>query len=361
MSIQRKEKVIEKMKEKNIDLIILVPDSNLYYLTGNSFSASERLLLYFLQKNGKGFYLVPKVEKTKLKITENDEVISYSDKDGPLSVRNIIKTKLSEHPQVAVEDDMRLFEWHFLKELEIVKARNFSEVLKNVRIVKQEEEIMHLRRATHILEKSLQATLPIIEVGKTENEIAARLEYEMKIRGSEGTPFSTIVASGSRGALPHGRASEKVIENGDLIVIDFGSIVNGYVGDMTRTIGVGDISKEKRYVYDIVKSAIINSINTIEIGIQACEIDAVARKIISDAGYGEYFTHRLGHGIGLDAHEEPYISPSNKELIRPGMSFTIEPGIYIENQFGIRIEDDVVVTEDGIENLMNTNHELIII
>jgi len=358
---QRKKKVLEKMKDKEIDLMVLVPGSNLNYVTGNDFGSSERLLLYFLQKNGQGYYLVPTVEKNKLKISENDEVFSYTDEDGPSSLKDYIKTKIGELHKTAVEDDMRLFEWQFLKALGIVEAINSSEILKDIRIVKSEEEVGHLRRATRILEESLEATLPIIEIGKSEVKIAARLEYEMKIRGSEGTPFSTIVASGYRGALPHGRASEKVIEDGDLIVIDFGSIVNGYVGDMTRTIGVGNVSDKKRNVYDVVKNAILSSINSIEFGTKACDVDVAARQVISDAGYGQYFTHRLGHGIGLDAHEEPYISSSNQEKLLPGMSFTIEPGIYIENQFGIRIEDNIVITENGMENLMNMNHDMIVV
>jgi len=362
MSNERKAIILEKMIQKNIDLMVFVPGSNLHYITGNQFGPSERLLLYFLKQNGQGYYIVPEVERTKLNVSENDQVFSYADEDGPQVFVDTLKDKLNISGQTSVEvNDMRLFEWHYLNRLGISKPVNSSDLIKDIRIIKSNEEIKRMRRATQVLEQSLHATMPTIKVGKSEMEIAARLEYEMKMRGSQGTPFTTIVGSGYRGALSHGRASEKVIEDGDLIVIDFGSIIDGYVGDMTRTIGVGNVSDEKRNVYDIVKNAIGQSIQAIEIGMKACDIDAVARKVISDAGYSENFTHRLGHGIGLDAHEEPYIASSNKDTLQPGMSFTIEPGIYIENQFGIRIEDNIIITEDDIENLMTMNHDLIIL
>lgn len=360
MSNERKEIILEKMIQKNINLMVFVPGSNLHYITGNQFGPSERLLLYFLKQNGQGYYIVPEVEKTKLTVSENDYVFSYADEDGPQVIIDPLKEKMKVSGQISVEvDDMRLFEWHFLNSLGISESVNSLDIVKDIRIIKSNEEINRMRRATQVLEQSLQATIPSIQIGRSEVEIAARLEYEMKMRGSQGTPFTTIVGSGYRGALPHGRASEKIIEDGDLIVIDFGSIIDGYVGDMTRTIGVGNVSDEKRNVYEIVKNAIRQSIQSIEIGMKACEVDAVARRVISDAGYGENFTHRLGHGIGLDAHEEPYIASSNKDILKPGMSFTIEPGIYIENQFGVRIEDNIIITENGIENLMTMNHDLI--
>src|SRR5690625_2683522 len=293
MSSQRKAIALEKMKENNIDLMVFVPSSNLHYVTGNHFGPSERLLLYFLQMNGQGYYIVPEVEKTKLKVSENDRILSYTDEEGPYAIGYRLKDEMESPRHTGVEvNAMRLFEWHFVNELGIDQTMNSETLLKDMRIAKDEEEISRMRRATLILEESLQATLPTVEVGRSEMEIAARLEYEMKMRGSQGTPFSTIVASGHRGSLPHGRASDKVIEEGDLIVIDFGSIVDGYVGDMTRTIGIGNISDKQRDAYDVVKKAISQSINVIEIGMRACDVDAVPRTIISDAGYGVNFTHR---------------------------------------------------------------------
>lgn len=358
----RRASVLEKMNENNVDLMVFVPGSNLAYITGHQFSPSERLLLYFLQSNGQGSYIVPELEKTTLNVTDDDRIFAYSDEKGPHSVLQQLKKQLGLIRQIGVEEHvMRLFEWKFINELGIHQMMNGTTLLKDLRIEKDAEEIIRMRRAVQVLEESLQATLPSIKAGKKEIEIAARLEYEMKMRGSQGTPFSTIVASGSRGALPHGRASDKVIEDGDFIVIDFGALVDGYVADMTRTIGVGSVSKQQREVYNVVKDAITQSIRKIELGMRACDIDAIARQIITEAGYGVNFTHRLGHGIGLDGHEDPYIASSNEEKITSGMSFTIEPGIYIEGQFGVRIEDNIVATDQGIKNLMTMDYELIIV
>lgn len=288
----RKETTIKMMREQDIDLIVLVPGSNLYYLTGNNFSTSERLLLYFLEKSGKGTFLVPKVEKSKLTLNEGDVVFSYTDEEGPYSLLHSLRNNICLTKNIAVETNhMRLFEYEFLKELEIYKTSNATNTIKKLRLQKSIEEVNMLKKSVHILEESLQATLPTIEIGKKEVEIAAKLEYEMRIRGSQGTPFSTIVASGYRGALPHGRASEKRIEDGDFIVIDFGATFNGYVGDMTRTIGIGNISNKQKEVYNIVKNAISTSIESIKMGMSVGDIDAIARKIISDAGlWGLFYT-----------------------------------------------------------------------
>lgn len=363
MFSERKTSMLKMMQEESIHLIVLVPGANLRYLTGNHFSQSERLLLYFLDENGRGYYLVPEVEKTKLLIESDEYVLSYTDEEGPDSLLRTLKQKFHPLNKVAVETNlMRVFELESVQKIGIEHTVNVMDMMKNLRIVKNAAEIKNMQKAVHMLEESLQATLPFIEIGMTEVEVAAKLEYEMRRRGSEGTPFSTIVASGSRGALPHGRASEKRIEDGDLIVIDFGAIYNGYVGDMTRTVGIGNISDKQKSVYKIVQEAITKAIDSVQIGQRVATIDAVARDVIAEAGYGKYFTHRLGHGIGLDAHEEPFIASNNPIRLTHGMSFTIEPGIYMENEFGIRIEDNIVVTDQGIKNLMTEiNYNLIIL
>src|SRR5699024_6108254 len=255
------------MKEKEVDAVALVPGTNLRYITGNKLSQSERLFLYFLKHDGQGIYLVPEVEKSKIIMSDQDSVFSYTDGEGPSSLVDKIKDLLPESQKTALEtNNMRLFEFEFLSKLGMKSYIDVAETLNPLRIQKNADEISKQQKAVDILEESLKATLPFIEVGKTEMEIAAQLEYEMRVRGSEGTPFSTIVASGYRGALPHGRASEKIIENGDLIVIDFGSIYKGYVGDMTRTVGIGDINAEQSEEYNIVKSELSIDIYSIIIG-----------------------------------------------------------------------------------------------
>src|SRR5699024_4496407 len=360
---ETKENLLKMMQAENINLTVLVPGSNLRYVTGNDFSQSERLLLYFLDENGAEYYLVPEVEKTKLTTGREAHIFSYTDEEGPVQSLRRLKQLFHSVNNVAVESNqMRIFELEALQQMDIQKTANVMDMMKKLRIVKNAEEVDNMQKAVHILEESLQATLPFIEVGMKEVEVAAKLEYEMRIRGSEGTPFSTIVGSGYRGALPHGRASEKKIEDGDLIVIDFGAIYNGYVGDMTRTVGIGNVSDKQKHLYRVVQDAITNAVESVHLSQRIADIDAVARNTIAESGYGEYFTHRLGNGIGLDAHEEPYIASNNDDTIKPGMSFTIEPGIYIENEFGIRIEDNIVITEEGIRNLMTAiNYDLIVL
>nr|AAN04035.1 proline dipeptidase [Geobacillus stearothermophilus] len=224
---------------------------------------------------------------------------------------------------------------------------------------KDDQEIELFKKAVQIVEESLEATLPYIKPGAVELEIAAQLEYEMRKRGSEGIPFGTIVASGYRSALPHGRASNKVINSGELVVLDFGSIYRGYVADITRTVAVGEITDELKEIYEVVREAQQAAIDIIKPGITAHEVDETARKIIREKGYGNYFTHRTGHGIGLSGHEAPYIMQNNQLVLKPGMAFTVEPGIYLPGKGGVRIEDNIVITENGFINLMSYHKDLI--
>ncbi|MFD1385977.1 M24 family metallopeptidase [Oceanobacillus oncorhynchi subsp. oncorhynchi] len=359
---QRKKSILNIMKYENVDVLVLTAGTNLHYVTENKLTGSERLFLYFLKQDGTGIYIVPEVEKSKIIVDETETILFYKDEAGPYTLLQQLENKLSSLQTFAVETKlMRLFEFNFIKELGVHTYSDANKMMQQLRLQKDPDEIVAIQKAVNILEESFKATLPFIKIGKTEVEIAAKLEYEMRVRGSEGTPFTTIVASGYRGALPHGRASEKKIEDGDLIVIDFGSTYQGYVGDMTRTIGIGNISEKQKAIYQIVKQSIDTSINAIQIGKNAADIDTVARQVIEDSGYGLFFTHRLGHGIGLDAHESPYMSQADQTSIRQGMVFTVEPGIYIENEFGIRIEDNIVITENGAQNLMTISHDLIIL
>jgi len=358
----RKEKALNIMKDKQIDILVLTAGENLRYITNNKFSESERLLLYFLQRDGTGVYIIPEVEKLKVTLDDTEIILSYKDDESPNNCLNQLKDMLYTSQDIAIESNkIRLFEFDFVQKLFNENFTDAGKVMDTLRKQKDTKEIENIQQAVNILEESLEATLPYIEIGKTEIEIAAKLEYEMRIRKSEGTPFLTVVASGHRGSLPHGRASEKIIEDGDLVVIDFGSIYKGYVGDMTRTIGVGNVTQTQKKVYQVVQKAINQSIEGIKLGKKTAEIDAIARDVINQSGYGNYFTHRLGHGIGLNAHETPYISKVDSNIIQEGMTFTIEPGIYIENEFGIRIEDNIVITRNGACNIMSMTHDLILL
>lgn len=220
-----------------------------------------------------------------------------------------------------------------------------------LREVKDVQELEALRKAANASVKAFKDLLLFIKPGKTEREVANELDRLQKIYGAQKASFDTIVASGYRSALPHGEATDKVIENGELVTIDFGYYVDGYTSDVTRTIAVGNVSDELKTIYEIVKQANQNAIDVVKPGISGSEIDKVARDYITEHGYGQQFNHGGGHGVGLDIHEGPAISPRSSDEMQVGHLLTIEPGIYLANQGGVRIEDDVIVTTDGFENL----------
>lgn len=358
----RREKLVSYMQQQQIDVAILVPGSNMSYFTGLQLKQSERLTLVAITANDQLYFLVPQVELTKVDTECANAIISYSDEEGPTQAIWQFKKELGASQTLGVEfDTMHVKEQKAIEHLTYNNLCDIGESIRELRMKKEHHEIALMRQAVQIAEESLEATLPTIRAGVSEMEVAAQLEYEMRRRGSEGTPFGTIVASGYRGALPHGRASMKKIETGELIVIDFGAIYKGYVADMTRTVALGEISPTLKTIYSIVKQANETAIEAIKPGMTAHDIDAIARGIIHAAGYGDNFTHRLGHGIGLSAHEEPYIMQRNQLVLKPGMAFTVEPGIYVQDVGGVRIEDNLIVTENGYKNLMTYPKELIIL
>ncbi|MGG2106456.1 M24 family metallopeptidase [Lysinibacillus pakistanensis] len=360
MYTKRREKLVSLMKKSSIDMAVLVPGPNMYYFTGLHLKQSERIALAIITKDEKLYFLMPQVELNKMDAQNSNATFSYSDEEGPFHALTQLKQQIGLLGIVGVEfDSMHVKEQRTIEGLTYEHLYDIGEVIRELRINKDSNEIQLMRQAVNIVEESLKATLPMIKAGISEMEVAAQLEYEMRRRGSEGTPFGTIVASGYRGALPHGRASTKTIEAGELIVLDFGSIYKGYVADITRTVAVGEISPTLEKIYSIVKQANEAAIETIKPGKTAHEIDNTARAIIQNAGYGKFFTHRLGHGVGLSAHEEPYLMQHNNVVLKTGMAFTIEPGIYVKDVGGVRIEDNLIVTEDGYENLMTFSKELI--
>jgi Xaa-Pro aminopeptidase len=242
-----------------------------------------------------------------------------------------------------------------------VELHPLEEELKNLRAVKDEAEMALTRAAIDLSSKAFLHIIEMLGDGVVEKEVALEMEFFMKRAGVQALGFDIIIASGRRSALPHGRASEKRIENGDFILIDFGSDFRGYHSDQTRTLICGKSSPEQKKIYQIVKDAHDRAIEKVRPGIPICEIDSAARDYIRDQGYGDYFGHGTGHGIGLAIHEDPAVNGENKDLLREGMVFTIEPGIYIPDWGGVRIEDMVRVTSQGVEVLTYLPTELKII
>lgn len=241
-------------------------------------------------------------------------------------------------------------------QVELVPVRNLVE---NLRRVKNATEIEHMQAATNIAEAAWLEILPTIKVGQTEKEVALRLEMAMRRKGAERMAFPIIAASGPRSSLPHGAPTERELQDGDFLTLDFGAVKGGYCSDMTRTVVLGQPNERQREIYGIVLKAQLAAQAAVKPGIRGMDVDKVARDIIAAAGYGENFGHGLGHGVGLQVHEGPGAGSRSETVLQPGMVITIEPGIYISGFGGVRIEDMVLVTAEGYKNFNSTSKELI--
>ena len=233
--------------------------------------------------------------------------------------------------------------------------------VEKIRQFKTDDELALIQKACEIADASYEHILKFVKAGMTEMEVKNELEAHMISLGASGPSFDTIVASGYRGALPQGVASDKVIEDGDMVTLDFGAYYKGYASDITRSFAVGSVSDEMKKVYDIVLEAQLAALDGIKNGMTGQEADAIARDIISSYGFGDNFGHSLGHSFGLEVHESPGLSSKSSDVLKPGMCVTVEPGIYIDGVGGVRIEDDALVTEDGLKKLTHSSKELFII
>lgn len=248
-----------------------------------------------------------------------------------------------------------------LKSTTVSTDSTLDAIINSIRSIKSENEIESVKKAQKIAEDAFQHILKFIKVGVTEKEIALELDFFMLRNGGEALSFETIAVSGKNSSMPHGVPSHKKIENGDFITMDFGTVINGYHSDMTRTIAVGFATDEMKIVYDTVLKAQQNCLENIKAGVSCKDGDMFARKIINDSGYGKYFIHSTGHGVGVEIHEFPNLSPASDSILKKGNLVTVEPGIYIPGKFGVRIEDMALVTENGCCNLTNAPKDLIIL
>lgn len=240
-------------------------------------------------------------------------------------------------------------------DIQLVPLDKFVEGL---RMVKDEDEIALIKKAAEIADAAFEHIITFIKPGLKELDVALELEYFMKKQGSQKNAFDFIVASGPRSSLPHGKASERVIQAGEFVKMDYGAVYQGYHSDITRTVAVGQPTEKMLEIYGIVKKAQQAALDKIKAGMTTVEADAIARDIITAAGYGDNFGHGLGHGIGLEIHEGPRVSPKEEIILQKNMVVTNEPGIYLPQWGGVRIEDDIVITEDGCRLLTNASKEL---
>jgi Xaa-Pro aminopeptidase len=240
-----------------------------------------------------------------------------------------------------------------------IRVKDLPAMVEALRLIKDDEELARIREAVELGARLFERALTVLRAGVTEVEVAAEMELMARRRGAEGMSFPTIIASGPRSALPHGRASAESIPSGGFVVCDFGVILRGYCSDQTRTVWVGPVSSEAGRVYGAVVEAQLAAVEAVRPGVTAGDVDAAARNVLKKAGLAEYFTHSTGHGVGLEIHEAPRIAAGQKDALQPGMVITIEPGVYFAGKWGIRIEDMVAVTSAGYELLTPTSKDFI--
>lgn len=351
---------ILKLQEilKDNEAFLVSSGSNRFYLTGFNSSAGSVLIT----KNKAVFFIDFRYFEKAKSIVNSCEVVLYDKGDKGIyefCAQENIKTVFVESSFVSLSHYKYLCD--LFQNIIISKDNVLDLKLNQMRAVKSSYELEFIKQARSLTEQTLDYILPRISVGKTEKEIMLDMEFFMRGLGAEGVSFDFIVVSGKNSSLPHGVPTAKKIENGDFITMDFGAIVNGYCSDMTRTVAIGSITDEQRTVYDTTLKAQLAAIENIKAGAVCGDIDKIARDIIYDTGYKGCFGHALGHSVGIDVHEAPNLSPNNQAVLEAGNVVTVEPGIYIENKFGVRIEDMVYVTENGCINLTKSPKELIIL
>ncbi len=356
-----KEKLRSILKDKTIDMILITDPYSLRYYTG--FRGGEGVALV----TEKSDVLLVDSRYTEAAGKESDfEVIEFNLRN-PLKacVQNIVKTdnvqKVGFEDQSIAYADYQRYVGYMQddKADKSVEFTSLEDALLIPRQIKTHEEVELLRQAEHIGDMAFDDICGILRPGMTELEVAAELEYSMKKHGAEGFSFDTIAASGVNSSMPHAIPSEKKLEKGDFLTMDFGCRYNGYCSDMTRTVCIGKASDEQRKVYNIVLDAQLKVLDELRPGMMCKDVDKIARDYIAAQGYGDYFGHGLGHGVGLYIHESPAFNTRDESIVRPNMIETDEPGIYLPGKFGVRIEDMILITEDGCEPLAKSPKQLI--
>lgn len=343
----------------HIDAAMITSDKNRRYLTG--FPSTSSVVIVTREQS---YFLTDfRYAEAAEKCINSCKVVMYTklgDSIKEIISRHHIKGILVENEKLSL-GQAKIFEDLFASQgAAAVEDTTLDDLLCSLRMIKTPEEIQKIKDSQKITDDAFAHILPMIKVGATEREIALEIEFFMRKQGADGVAFDLIVVSGQNGSMCHGVPSSKKIEDGDLITMDTGALLDGYHSDMTRTVAVGHVSDEQRKVYDTVLTAQLAAIAAVKPGIACGTVDAAARDII-EKDYMGAFGHGTGHGVGVEIHEWPRFAIGNQTITKPGMVITVEPGIYLPGKFGVRIEDMVAVTETGSENLTHSPKELIIL
>jgi Xaa-Pro dipeptidase len=357
MTTSRFDRLNASLRDRDLDAVILNPGPTLTYLSGLHFHLMERPVVLFFAKDQDPAIVLPELELQKVaSLPYKLQVFAYPEKpsEWDKAFRSAVQALGLDAKRIGVEPrQLRLLEFRYVQSA-VPKADfpDASDVLSGLRLRKDQTEVDAMRRAVKIAQDALEATIPFIKIGKTEKEVASELVMQLLKHGSDSEmPFSPIVSGGPNAANPHASPSDRKLQTGDLLVVDWGAAYDGYISDLTRTFAVGEVDDEYRKIHKIVQESNAAGRAAGKPGVPCANVDKAARDVIEKAGYGEFFTHRTGHGIGMEGHEEPYMRGDNMQILEPGMAFTVEPGIYLPGRNGVRIEDNVVITETGADVL----------
>lgn len=349
------EKVLQALKEQQLDGLFIVKKANVNYIS----KFTDEAAFVLITRKGNFFITDGRFIELAEKLCEGFEIINWQDLGkGVLGVVEKICKDVGIK-RLGFEEEWTSYSMYenmkgILKDIELIPTKGIIEAL---RYIKDEEEINILREASRITDEAFEEILNHIKPGMTENQVAAKLEYIIKMNGGDGVGFETILISGKKTSLPHGKPDDKVIEDGDFVTLDFGALYKGYTSDMTKTIVVGKPNEKQIEIYNVVKEAQQAGLDTIKDGISSKVPDDAIREVVKD--YIEYYYPGIGHGIGRDLHEPPFIGKNGGYIIKKNCVITVEPGLYIPDWGGVRIEDSILVTEDGYERLTKSTKDLI--
>ncbi len=369
MSTERLARLTTALNEQSLAAVALMPDANLRYLTGLSFHHGKRLTLAFFPADGATpTFVIPALELTQAQANAQIpfRYFPWHDADGPAkalqAALEALGLGLHERPLAVEYTAMRVMELRALEQvLPNLQTVDAIPLLAGLRMVKDQHELAAMAKAAQIIDTAMDTIIGQIRVGMTERELSVICTRAIMAAGAEAESFENIVASGPNSANPHHNNSDRAFQPGDLIIIDCGAVYGGYLSDITRTVALGEPGEQARTIYDLVLAANEAGKAAARPGTTGEAIDQAARQVIVDGGYGDYFIHRTGHGLGIEGHEPPYIVAGSTAPLSIGTTFTIEPGIYIKGLGGVRIEDDVVISPNGCTSLTSFPRELMVL
>ncbi|MFC4022528.1 M24 family metallopeptidase [Oceanobacillus longus] len=351
----RLENLFAELKKNNLDSALITSKSNFYYLSNYYTDPHERVIGVYVSNNLDPVLIVPKMEvEDAIAAGWADDIISYYDHEDPWQLFLDYLKKNNRLPKsIALEHDhITLERFEAIKRiLPNTTIFDAKDILANLRVVKDKKEYTLLKQAANLADFGVETGLNAIAEGVSELELIAKIEYELKKQGVQEMSFNTMALTGLKTASPHGTPSNSKISPGDLVLFDLGVIFEGYCSDITRTFAFQSITDKQKTIYNTVLAAELNAIEVSKLNTSVGKVDQAARQIIQKAGYGDYFTHRVGHGLGIETHEYPSMHSNNDLPLKTGMCFTIEPGIYVPDTGGVRIEDMIFMTDQGPEVL----------